>query len=97
MAASLAEMGRSEEDARVQLLALPGGSDPGLLREAAGAGIAALPLPLDEDPEEEERRLAIRRMLGEEHPRTASDDLAATIEGRLWLERLAIAVERGEV
>lgn len=60
-------------------------TDIELLREAALA-IASFPQPIDESADELERALPIRTMLGVQ---SASDQLAAALQARDWLERLA--------
>lgn len=91
IAVTLAEMGHTEEDARQQVVRLverlrieevdlvP------VIREAAAA-IKDFPQPADEPTERLEGGRPIRQMLGLPEP---SEQLAATLRAREWLERLA--------
>ncbi len=88
MAVTLAEMGATEDEARVKILAMlqqVGPADAEIVREAA-ACIGQMPQPLNESAEEVERARPIREMLG---VTSAEEQLTAALTGREWLEHLA--------
>jgi len=88
VAVALAEDGTPETDALAQLsdeLLRFGMTDKSIFRDAA-AHVSLLPQPIDESPDEIERASYIRELL--DVP-SAESQLAATLKGREWLEKLA--------
>lgn len=88
IAVSVAEMGGSEDDMRAavaDMLPKLGELRPDVVN-AAAAVIARFPQPLDESPEEIEAARPIRQRLGLPD---ASDELAASLRAREWLQRMA--------
>lgn len=97
-AVTFAEMGDTEDDARSKLvgymqmrLRIDQRDAARILREAAAA-IARFPQPPDESAERLEHGRPIREMLGVPEP---SDELAASLRAREWVERLAKDLEVG--
>ncbi|MGH8524965.1 MAG: hypothetical protein ACREXY_12365 [Gammaproteobacteria bacterium] len=96
LAVTIAEMGEDEGVARAsivqQLMRLKlDQRDLVPVLRAAVTAIAQFPQPIDHPPERLARGEHIRRALGLPEP---SDELAASLRAREWIERLADDLER---
>lgn len=96
-AMTFAQMGDTEEDARAKLVGQMqqlrlDQSDAVRVLRAAADSITRFPQPPDESAERLERARPIREMLGLPEP---SDDLAASLRAREWVQRLANDLEAG--
>lgn len=92
-AITLSSMGTSEVAARSELCALlqrVRAPDVHVVRDAAAA-VGRFPVPLDEPAAVVERGEPIRRMLDLPEP---SEELAAQLRAREWLQRLAADLDR---
>lgn len=97
-AVTFAQMGDSEEEARAKLVGYMqvqlrlNQADAIRVLRAAADSIASSPQPPDDSTERLERGRPIREMLGVPEP---SEYLAASMQAREWVQRLATDFESG--